>query len=383
MLPFNGQAIVDVRFEIDEPSAYDVGSDDGIMTLIKGIQSAKTGEQKEILFTQACSSPYFFLTAEQAQILFDDSVEAGLSKLPLDMIIAIMPQIVNEEQVNRFLDANLNDKGKLTLRVRMGPLYNAFIGLPTGHYFIDFGKMLDTMGAKRLAASSVSESKATRVIGANTSQKGNGSNFRNEMKGVWTKQEPIAVDGQWFASPPDHGELRFDYVSTRRPLVGTLPLSSHRLQRLVKKLELHTIIPLMNKIKDLLKEGKSKKKPKKLSETVAKAAASSSPSPSKNDGGAGGSGGAGGAGGAGGTGGASKSNVETDLDAEAEAEEEEEEQEEEEENDEDEYFQLIKPQAPLSMGIVKDQYYELIASSHHYTDILGEEIMRDVRYVLL
>jgi len=148
VLPPEGQAIVDVRFEIDEPSSYDVGSDDGIMTLIKGIQSAKTGEQKEILFTQACSSPYFFLTAEQAQILFDDSMAAGLAKLPLDMIIAIMPQIVNEEQVNRFLDANLNDKGKLSLRVRMGPLYNAFIGLPTGHYFIDFEKTLDTMGAK-------------------------------------------------------------------------------------------------------------------------------------------------------------------------------------------------------------------------------------------
>ena len=52
------------------------------------------------------------------------------------------------------------------------------------------------MGAKRLAALSVHESKATRAIGANTSQKGNGSNFRNEMVGAVNKQSPLAVDGQ-------------------------------------------------------------------------------------------------------------------------------------------------------------------------------------------
>ena len=121
------------------------------MTLINGILKAQTGEQKDILFAQACSSPYFFLTAEQAQLLFDDASVAGLSKHPLDMIIAIMPQVVNEEQVNRFIDQNLTERGKLALRVRMGPLYNAFVGLATGFYFIDFEKKLDEMGAKRLA----------------------------------------------------------------------------------------------------------------------------------------------------------------------------------------------------------------------------------------
>ena len=53
-----------------------------------------------------------------------------------------------------------------------------------------------TIILQRLAALSVAESKATRAIGANTSQKGNGTNFRNEMKGILSKQEPIAVDGQ-------------------------------------------------------------------------------------------------------------------------------------------------------------------------------------------
>ncbi len=354
-LPADGIAIVDVSFEIDAPSCYDVGSDDGITTLIKGIQSAKTGEQKDILFAQACTSPYFFLTAEQAQLLFDDSKEAGLSKHPIDMIIAIMPQIVNEEQVNRFLDQNLSESGKLSLRVRMGPLYNAFIGLPTGHYFIDFEKTLDTMGAKRLAALSVSESKATRVIGANTSQKGNGSNFRNEMKGAWGKQEPIAVDGQWFANPPERGELRFDYVSTKRPLVGTLPLSAHRLQRLVKKLELHTIIPLQNKLRDLSAERRSKAKPLKGSKKP--------PHVSQDHK-------------------CASGDAAEHAEVRGVGEEPEDEEQDEDlahEGDADaELLRLIKPTAPLSQALVKEQFYETIASCHHHTDILEEEYMRDV-----
>ena len=366
VLPADGIVIVDVRFEIDAPSSYDVGSDDGIMTLIKGIKDAKTGEQKDILFLQACTSPYFFLTAEQAQILFDDSKDAGLSRHPFDMIIAIMPQIVNEEQVNRFLDMNLSESGKLSLRVRMGPLYNAFIGLPTGHYFIDFEKTLDTMGAKRLAALSVNESKATRVIGANTSQKGNGSNFRNEMKGAWGKQEPIIVDGQWFANPPEHGELRFDYVSTKRPLVGTLPLPSHRLQRLVKKLELHTMVPLEDKLKDLTSDRRKNSK-KRVNKKKDKLSSTSS------------------------TGGVTKVMIVGDNDdasaaslitSHLTAEEEEAEAEEEEieavaDADAD-LLALLKPSAPLSMALVREQFYEIISSCHHHTDILGEEIMRDV-----
>ena len=39
----------EIGFEIDSPSSLDVGSDDGLMTLINGIVEAQTGEQKEIL----------------------------------------------------------------------------------------------------------------------------------------------------------------------------------------------------------------------------------------------------------------------------------------------------------------------------------------------
>ena len=99
--PDEGAVTIDVAFEIDAPPrmmwAAMMGDDIDLRH-----RNAQTGEQKDVLFNQACQSPYFFLTADQAQ-MHDDSVDAGLSKLPLDMIIAIT-QIVNEEQVNRFLD---------------------------------------------------------------------------------------------------------------------------------------------------------------------------------------------------------------------------------------------------------------------------------------
>lgn len=266
--PDEGVVTVDVQFEIDSPSALDVADDEGVTTLINGIIHAQTGEQKDVLFTQACSSPYFFLTSNQAQRLFDDSTSAGLAKLPLDMIIALMPQIVNEEQVNRFLDQNLSDEGKLALRVRMGPLYNAFVGLGTGHYFIDFSVPLHNMGSKRLAGLSVSETKATTAVGANTSQKGNGTNFRNEMFGKVNKATHLPVDGQWFANAPEHGELRLDYVSTRRPLVGTTPISDARFKRLLTRLDFSSIILYDTELKRLQTEREREKERQK--ETFAK-----------------------------------------------------------------------------------------------------------------
>lgn len=115
----------------------------------------------------------------------------------------------------------------------------------------------------------------------------------------------------------------------------------------------------MNKVKDLIKEGKKKGKkaaagsPKSKSKGAPPAAAAAADDAGSVGGG--------------------DSIAGTSVDGN-----EEEVEEEEEENDDDEYFMLIKPQAPLTMGIVKDQFYENISGCHHHTDILGEEIMRDV-----
>jgi hypothetical protein len=62
--------------------------------------------------------------------------------------------------------------GKLELRVQLGPLYNAYVGVPTGHYVIDLEDPAAVKGGVRLGATSVSESHYCKAVGTNTSQRG-------------------------------------------------------------------------------------------------------------------------------------------------------------------------------------------------------------------
>ena len=66
----------------------------------------------------------------------------------------------------------VTEAGKLELRVRLGPLYNAYVGVPSGHYSLNVEKVADMKGGLRLAATSVSEANYCRVVGTNTSQTG-------------------------------------------------------------------------------------------------------------------------------------------------------------------------------------------------------------------
>lgn len=340
-IPATGQAVLEVKFIIDSASIFDVGSEDGVETLIQGIVGARTSDQKDILFEQACTSPYFFFTADQAQLLFDEAMGAGLSKLPLDMIISILPQIVNEEQTNKFLDANLNDVGKLALRCKIGPLYNAFVGIPTGHYFIDLSKTLDRMGSKRLAAVSVSEARTARIAGANLSQKGNGTNFRNEIIGQnYFTSTPIAVSGQWFADCPKVGELRLDYVSTKRVLAGTLPLAPKRFQQLVESLDLHSIFKWKPCAEELASEIQVAQEALSIMQTSRSGDAESGMREIMKI-----------------------HALKVAL---------------KEVSDRVYSAPCMKVLPPLNMGAVKEQFHEIMDTCHHFLDILPREAMRDV-----
>jgi hypothetical protein len=56
--------------------------------------------------------------------------------------------------------------------VQLGPLYNAYVGVPTGHYVIDLEDPAAVKGGVRLGATSVSESHYCKAVGTNTSQRG-------------------------------------------------------------------------------------------------------------------------------------------------------------------------------------------------------------------
>ena len=51
------------------------------------------------------------------------------------------------------------DLTKLHLRVRVGQLYNCYVGLASGHYLLDLRQSNHVRGGKRLAGLSTAESK--------------------------------------------------------------------------------------------------------------------------------------------------------------------------------------------------------------------------------
>jgi hypothetical protein len=234
-IPSSGHCVIQLSYQCDVPTMFDIGEDYGIDNIIQSIRDAKTDEQREILFQNTTSSPYFFLSFDQAQLLFEEM--QGLNKLPLEVMANILPQIVNEEQCNKFIDTNLNDKGKMALRVKLGQLYNSYVGMHTGHYCIDMKAPDQRNGGRRLGAICVTEGKFAQRAGANSSQKGNRSNFRNEKLGFTN----VDVTGRWFASVKTTSVLHCDYVSTMKPRKGTPPMTESRLERIIETLQLRDI----------------------------------------------------------------------------------------------------------------------------------------------
>ena len=102
----------------------------------------------------------------------------------------------------------------------MGPLYNVYVGLATGHYFLDMKDDKHIRGGKKLAGMSNNEIKVARTLGVNTSQKGVLSSFRNEFH----NKEPFSLTAQWFTTHTPSGVVRCDFVSTSRPRQVRNPL---------------------------------------------------------------------------------------------------------------------------------------------------------------
>lgn len=236
-VPVTGELIVEVFYQCESASIYDVSHDEGIHSVIKAIHDAPTTEQREVIFEQATTSPYYFMSAQQALMLFEEMGKHDNSHLTV--LSRVLPQLVTSEQCHRFVDSVLNHDGKFALRVLMGSSYNILMGLPTGHYFFDLRYRQRRIEGRSLSAIWAEEVKYMRAQGVDTSQRGNYSNFRNETIGGVA----IALTSHWFASAPTTGKLRLDYVSTVRPKVGLWPLSNSRFEALKGILEL----PLIHK----------------------------------------------------------------------------------------------------------------------------------------
>ena len=115
------------------PSRFNVGLDAGLQEVLQTIRDAKTEDEREAVFKQATHSPYFFFTSSQAQMFYVVCVQE-LRMDKIKAILSILPQIVNAEEAVKFIDQHLNDEEKYALRVKIGPVYNIYLGVYTGHY---------------------------------------------------------------------------------------------------------------------------------------------------------------------------------------------------------------------------------------------------------
>jgi hypothetical protein len=105
-IPATGTAEFHIKYESELPKESDIGDDAGIDSVVFAMQDTKNKHHKQTLFEQAINSPYFFLTADHAQMLYDEVLT--YSKHKLDAMAMILPQIVNAEQCLQFLEHNLD-----------------------------------------------------------------------------------------------------------------------------------------------------------------------------------------------------------------------------------------------------------------------------------
>ena len=110
-----------------------MGLDAGLQEVLQTIKDAKTEEEREAVFKQATHSPYFYFTATQAQMFYTVCIH-DIRMDKIKAIVSLLPQIVNAEEAVKFVDQNLNDEEKLELRVKIGSVYNIYLGVYTGHY---------------------------------------------------------------------------------------------------------------------------------------------------------------------------------------------------------------------------------------------------------
>mmetsp|Transcript_15285 Transcript_15285/g.25407 ORF Transcript_15285/g.25407 Transcript_15285/m.25407 type:complete len:1484 (+) Transcript_15285:120-4571(+) len=258
VIPSSGEVTLSVNYQCEMPSIYDVSHDEGIMGVIKCIRFVQTDEQRETIFLNATTSPYFYMSAQQALMLFEEMGKHDESRL--DVLSRVLPQLVSPEQCHRFIDSVLNPEGKFALRVKMGQSYNVFMGLYSGHYVYDLKHVQKQQEGRALSAVWSEEMMYMKRHRCDTSQRGNYSNFRNETY----SGNPVPITSTWFAACPTSGKLRLDYISTMRPKQGNWPLSKKRFASMKKMLGLASIMEIY-KSQDFARVKSSKSGKKRLS----------------------------------------------------------------------------------------------------------------------
>ena len=232
VVPTEGWLHIQFTAEPHPPGVDLYCTDLGNEGLVKNMQLCSLESDRAMLFNKAVSNTDIYFTAIQAQSLLD-GCENGLDEY--EMLEKLLPVMSSTDEACALVEKNLNLDSRVKLRERMGPLFDAVTGNPTGFYMLDLREANHRRAALKLAEVNNAQIMVGRASGRlDTSQKGNWQNFRNEFY----EDKALELNSSWFVDMPRRGRLKFDFVSTRRPKKSTRPLSVRRFIQLCQVLEL-------------------------------------------------------------------------------------------------------------------------------------------------
>ncbi|GMH80133.1 hypothetical protein TrST_g12153 [Triparma strigata] len=232
-VPREGKLYVEFVGVPSPPTADEIGSDEGIDSLVTNIMSAKDESDRQKLFEVATRDCKIFLTAAQAQRLVDE-IKHGFQKI--DAVRMLLPQLSSATEAVRFVESNLDWEGKLLLRIALGQGWKPIMGMLSGHYDLDFTQGKDRTASKKLSEQATLENRFSQFESGrmDTSQRGNWENYRNGT----VDGAKVGITSSFFNKAMGVGKVRFDYVCTTRPKKGTKAMGDGKFTKLLKQVGL-------------------------------------------------------------------------------------------------------------------------------------------------
>ena len=186
------------------------------------VKGAKGAKAKLSTLTKLAADAGLHVNMEDAQSLLSlfNSKDRGTAML------ALLPCLLNHEDAIKLAQKNLTKKDQVILDNSIGLVFGFSPINPTGRYRLDLNDFYQRLVAIRcLQISNEEGKKCRRSGGGDTSQHGNYMGFRNET----IASRPLQVTHDHVFPP--YRTLQFDFVSSTRAPVGTLPMSKASFQK--------------------------------------------------------------------------------------------------------------------------------------------------------
>ena len=212
-----GRLMVKFKCEPLPPGEAEMTSDLSFKTFYNSVTSTTGSKEKQVSSIEMLAKGEdFHLSAEQAEQLMESYRKA---RVPVSRAVKIFfPRMANAVDCCRLLTQHLSFSEVLSMRSAFGNSFRCLTGSACGHYTLDLSSEVDRVTFKQLVEINNKEkSKSmTENKDRNTSQTGSWNNFRNAT----INWRPLELTGNFFEDTPQAGVLRFDFVSTSRPIQG-------------------------------------------------------------------------------------------------------------------------------------------------------------------